>query len=156
MYTDCKIYGPYLRKDGRQHIIAIYPDKTRKTISYPKYLMEIHLNRYLTEDETVDHIDRDFTNNQISNLKVLPRREHISLDVKRYEAQSFTCPTCSKTFELSGRKLHDAIQNRKRGKFGPFCSRSCAGKYATSIQHHGHGKSKSPLIIPRYTQNPKT
>jgi hypothetical protein len=30
-------------------------------------------------------------------------------------------------FELSGRKLNDAVANRRKGKAGPYCSRSCAG-----------------------------
>ena len=41
IYENCKIYGPYFNKvDNRQNIIIVFPDKTRKTISYAKYLME--------------------------------------------------------------------------------------------------------------------
>lgn len=34
----------------------------KKTISYPKYLMELHINKYLDEDDTVDHIDGNIKN----------------------------------------------------------------------------------------------
>ena len=40
----------------------------RITLSYPKYLIEVHLDRYLEKEETVDHIDGNFLNNVISNL----------------------------------------------------------------------------------------
>lgn len=41
-----KIYGPYLRKDGRQHLVIV-EDNKKYTISYPKWLMENHLKRKL-------------------------------------------------------------------------------------------------------------
>ena len=61
-----KVRGPYKSsKDNRLRCILVFSDKTTKTISYPKYLMEIHLNRYLLENETVDHIDGNPLNNTI-------------------------------------------------------------------------------------------
>ena len=38
MYEDYKVYGPYKRRDGRQHVI-LKKDKIKITVSYPKYLM---------------------------------------------------------------------------------------------------------------------
>jgi len=46
-----KVYGPYTRKDGRQHVI-LYENGTRKTVSYPKYLLETKLGRPLDSNET--------------------------------------------------------------------------------------------------------
>lgn len=63
-YTNCQIYGPYNRKDGRS---VIFP---RKSVSYPKYLKELELGRYLNDNETVDHNDQDFYNDTLSNLIV--------------------------------------------------------------------------------------
>ncbi len=137
VYDNCKIYGPYKRKDGRQHIIAIFGDGTRRTVSYPKYLVECSLNRYLDADETVDHIDCNIDNNSIENLRVLKRKYHASIDVKRLKSSKFVCPWCNKTFVLEGNKLHNAKCNRTKGKAGPFCSKSCAGKYGTHIQAGG-------------------
>ena len=132
-YSEAEVYGPYKRKDGRMHVIAIFPDGTRKTTSYPKYLMEIYLGRYLGEDEEIDHIDRDFTNNSIKNLQVVSRSEHAKLDAIRTVPQAFQCPLCNKEFELSGRRLYDAKRHREQGKAGPFCSKSCAGSYNKSM-----------------------
>jgi len=142
MYSNCKIYGPYTRKDGRKHVIVVYKNGNKTTISYPKFLMENHLNRKLTKDETVDHIDMDINNNNLSNLRVLDRGVHCYLDAKRNKAMDFICPTCGGTFTLNGRTLSQAkINKKKRKTAGPFCSRSCAGKYGKAVQ-----QNKSDII----------
>ena len=65
-------YGPYTRKDGRKHII-IRLDGKSTTISYPKFLMQNLIGRDLAEDETIDHINGDFTDDRIENLQILSR-----------------------------------------------------------------------------------
>lgn len=130
-----KVYGPYTRKDGRQHIILYDPiTQKRKTISYPKYLIEQYLGRELEADETVDHIDRDFTNNDLSNLQILKRHVHSSLDAYRSVPYKLTCQWCTVEFERLPR-FED--HSKKQGKKGVFCSRKCAGKYGKYIQQGG-------------------
>ena len=121
-----KIYGPYTRKDGRQHVV-LYENGKRKTVSYPKFLLEKKLGRELLPHETCDHIDGDYTNNSLNNLQVLSRgdniRKHAAL--RPAEIGIFTCPTCNCSFTKS---MPQVRHNRKRNKSGPYCSRSCAGK----------------------------
>jgi hypothetical protein len=128
-----KVYGPYVGKDNRSRVVLSFVDGSKRTVSYPKFLMENYLGRKLTNNETVDHIDCDVTNNNIDNLRVIDRSRHVKLDAKRIGAQEFTCEVCQSTFTLAGRKLHDAKHNRDKGKKGPFCSRRCAGKASHSI-----------------------
>ena len=129
VYENCIMHGPYTGSDNRERVIIIFPDKNRMTVSYPKYLMEKHLDRYLDPDlETIDHIDSNFNNNDLSNLRILTRVEHCYLDAIRLKPQMFTCSMCNTNFTLSDRRLHDAFQNRLKGKSGPYCSKSCAGK----------------------------
>lgn len=132
--VNMKVYGPYIRKDGRKHVIIISEDGTRKTVSYPKWLMEQHLGRQLDPNlETIDHIDGDFTNNDISNLRIIPRSKHTSEDNIRAKLVEVTCVLCgAKVF----RRAVDIRHHSKQGKSGPFCSRSCAGKYGTLIQNN--------------------
>jgi hypothetical protein len=70
------LYGPYIGKDGRYRSI-LYKDKTRTTVSYPKLLLECSLGRLLLPNETCDHKDGDFSNNSLSNLQVLTRRDNV-------------------------------------------------------------------------------
>lgn len=126
-YAACKVYGPYKRNDGREHVVLVHKNGRKQTVSYPKFLWETTNGRYLQEDETVDHIDRDPLNNDMSNLQILKRSDHCKIDAMYTKPQTFVCDICNITFELSGRKLNDAICNRRKGKAGPYCSRSCAG-----------------------------
>lgn len=124
-----KIYGPYTAKNGRKHVIIIYDCGKRKTVSYPKFLIEKRLGRKLKDNETVDHIDGDFTNDDISNLQVLDRSIHAKLDAKRTRA-SVKCTWCDVEFELSSDQRRPSSK-----KAGPFCSRVCSGKYGASVQN---------------------
>lgn len=128
-----KTYGPYLGRDGRYRMVLKFNDGTKKGISYPKYLMEMHLDRYLDENETIDHIDGNPLNNDLSNLRILDRQEHCHNDTIRNNKLTVNCTYCGKTFEIDGSKLHG--RNRKdRHQSGYFCSRSCSGKYGAEIQ----------------------
>lgn len=127
MYENCKIYWPYTRKDWRK-IVIIIDSWIKRTISYPKYLMELYLWRKLTEEETVDHIDCDFNNNDISNLRVIDRISHSYDDVIRRHVRA-VCLFCWSNFDLT---VHQKSRyNWKTWVYNaswPFCSKSCAWK----------------------------
>lgn len=123
-----KVYGPYTRKDGRQHVIIIHDDGRRQTMSYPKYLKEQELGVSLAKDEIVHHDDEDFTNNELSNLKVLDRVNHAKLH-NPATYHKVICNSCQRKFELTTteyrKRLAKCIQRQSKGM---FCSRSCSGK----------------------------
>lgn len=99
IYEGMKCYGPYTRKDGRQIVILKTPGiKNNRTVSYPKYIVECYLGRYLDNDETVDHIDGNFLNNDIDNLRVVPRSEHVRSHQVHKVAQNRICPICGCEF----------------------------------------------------------
>lgn len=137
-----EIYGPYLCEDGRVRIV-LRENKVTTTISYPKYLMEINLGRRLQEDEEVHHVDEDPANNSLDNLEIMNERSHKLLHIKRRDSELFVCPLCDKRFELDAYKLNKSAQNRKQGKKGPFCSKSCAGKASRSGEIGRHTSLKS-------------
>lgn len=122
-----KIYGPYLRKDQRKHIIILHPDGRKQTKSYPRFLMEQHLGRELLAEETVDHINNIKTDDRIENLQILSladnARKNAALSPRKY--YHFICPNCGKE---STKYLNEVLSNWKKGKIGPYCSRHCAGK----------------------------
>jgi hypothetical protein len=127
-----KIHGPYKRQDGRQIVIVIEDDGSRRTVSYPKWLLELQLGRRLDPNmETVDHIDSNFDNNNLDNLRIMPRKEHSTEDTRRVKHVKFNCAWCQNEFERSPRLVRDKA---RKNKAGPFCSRQCAGKYSRKLQ----------------------
>lgn len=86
------VYGPYTRGDGRQHVVLCNSKKSKKekdklkTISFPKALVESWRGEKLKPNETIDHIDGNFLNNDPSNLQVLDRREHYRKDAIRLQS----------------------------------------------------------------------
>lgn len=112
-------------------MIVYWPaDGRRQTISYPKWLMEQHLGRMLSRSETVDHKNRDFTDDNIENLQVLTASEHAYLDAIRRKPVDAVCSWCSKQFTIKHR-----INDRARGSAGPFCTRACSGQYGAAVQN---------------------
>lgn len=72
------ILGPYVQpKNKRLNVVLYFSNGKRKTISYPKFVMEIHLERLIIEPETIDHIDCDFYNNDVSNLVIVSRSDNV-------------------------------------------------------------------------------
>lgn len=111
----------------------MYENGRKQTLSYPKYLVEIFLNRYLDKDETVDHIDGNFLNNDLSNLRVINRSDHSKQDVLKREDVECVCTWCKTPFTIKGNKL----RQRNRRKSTGFCSKSCTGKYGKHVQLTG-------------------
>lgn len=131
-----RVTGPYTRSDKRQHLClnnsSLPKGDTNKlrTLSYPKALLEVKLNRLLSDNETADHKDEDLTNNDIDNLQVLTRVANIvksfNLNPERHEKYSkHICPQCNSEFVILTRQVR--ANNIKQKKAGPFCSRRCSG-----------------------------
>jgi hypothetical protein len=93
-YFGYKIYGPYTRKDGRQHIIAYKSKLDKMTVSYPKYIVEVVIGRYLNPDENVHHIDGNFINNSLDNLQIVDKAEHVRAHNQKYEELDVKCVNC--------------------------------------------------------------
>ena len=125
--ADARIYGPYKRVDGRKHII-IYENFKRITVSYPEYLMEQHLGRKLTEDETVDHIDNDFTNDSIDNLQILTRVNNIRKSSPKALMIELKCTNCSKLYSITLNRHKSNLRNKIK-KDTNFCIKLCVSDF---------------------------
>lgn len=138
-----KIFGPYERKDGRMHVIII-DNNNRRTVSYPKYLMEQHIGKKLDFNETIHHIDGDFTNNKLSNLKIIDRKIHAAQDVIRIKKIKVECVWCGKKMIRKAIATHN---NSEKGCAGPFC-KPCAGLYGAMIQNNRIERLKPQKNVP--------
>ena len=88
--------------------------------------MSVHLGRFLTENEEVDHKDGNKTNDELGNLQVLQVSVHRDKTNKeRYREYIFL--TCAYCFSSIIREARNESK-RKGGKLD-FCNRSCSGKY---------------------------
>lgn len=132
-YLNCRVYGPYLRKDGRKHVVVIFPDLKRKTVSYPRFILEESIGRFLKKGEDIHHKDGDFTNNDINNLEAMDHVEHCRKH-RPTQSQKVVCVYCGKAFMLYGKQICERRHNAKKEKTGPYCSRSCSGKYGQERQ----------------------
>ena len=144
VYSGSRIYGPYQAKDGRIRVIILFPDGNRTTVSYPKYLVETMLNRYLKDNETIDHIDNNPLNNDPNNLRIVDRESHCRDEAPTRIPMTFICPECGNEFTLERKRLGNAVANNNKNRAGPFCSRSCAGTYGAKVQNNY--SEKIPVI----------
>lgn len=147
--AESRVFGPYTKENGRKIVIIIKPDGSRRTVSYPKYIMEQHLGRELDpETETVDHWDSNKDNNDITNLRLVPRKEHSADDTRRVKLIDLTCAMCGKHFQRSPRLLRDKA---KKKNAGPFCSKQCSGRYSRLLKLKQIKKiKKQPFINSEY------
>jgi hypothetical protein len=145
----CKVYGPYLRPDGRKHVI-IYNAATnkRKTVSYPKYLLQYEQGLEYNKGDTTDHIDENFKNDNLTNLQVLERGENVRKSMqqehRKAKRKDFICPQCNKLFQQFARQVQG--NQIKQQKAAPFCSRHCAGQYGTDVQRQKKFARLSQLV----------
>jgi len=115
--------------DGRRRVDLVNCDRDRTTISYARYLMSVKIGRFLNDDEEVDHVDKDCSNDSLDNLKILSKEHHrqkTANERKGRLCKLCTCPVCGKEFIREVRQI-------KKGAI-PKCSRSCNGKQSRKIQ----------------------
>jgi len=109
-----------INKEPRRNVILVKEDNTKTTMSYARYLMSIHLGRFLTKEEHVDHIDNNKMNDCIENYQILSQLENNRKSSKGRKYIKMRCPNCGKIFDIRYNQSH--IQ--KKGKFSS-CSRTC-------------------------------
>lgn len=126
-----KVYGPYERKQDQRKIVVLrLEDGKLTTKSYARFLYEQEHGEIGNIDLTVDHIDEDVTNDDLSNFDLLPRAINIRKSAMT-AVWSGNCPVCNTLFE---KPLRFVKGNWKKGKAGPFCSRQCAGIRNKEVQ----------------------
>lgn len=129
VWLDAVIHGPYLDKGLDRMVVNVHRGGRHGNMTYARFLMQEHLQRVLGPDEHVDHQDEDHRNDLIDNLQILTPAANTRKTRGEIEYFEFTCPQCGNP---GIQKARNVRHNRKLGKAGPFCGRSCAGKYSMS------------------------
>ena len=85
------------------------------------YVMHEAIGRQLNPGECVHHIDRDRTNNELSNLRLMTIAEHSllhAIEDRGFKLENRNCPVCSNNFECSAKSDQT------------YCQASCAASKA--------------------------
>lgn len=126
----CKAYLSTSKADGRSRVSLYREDGTGTFMQYARYLMSIKEGRILSKNEEVDHIDKDKTNDDISNLQVLTVEDHKAKTKEEVSGRTYSvliCAYCGKQFKRETRQV-----KYKRD----FCSRYCNGKFHNPITNN--------------------
>jgi hypothetical protein len=108
-------------------LVKGHPNATKNGyVLLHRIIMENFIDRILNDQEIVHHKDGNMHNNDISNLEIMDRIEHLKFHggQKKKTICILICPNCGISFERERRQL----SSLKGGKLD-FCSRSCNGKY---------------------------
>lgn len=130
--------------EGYRAYTVHYDTGKKTTVLEHREIMEKLIGRKLSSNEHVHHKDENKLNNSIDNLIVLPREAHALHHHPKEPMMKLICINCECEFE---RIPHRERSERKRGKIGPFCGRSCLSKYFSSssqlLKFQNAGKSFS-------------
>lgn len=126
-YDDYWLYRPVLhKKEGRYYAHLKLKSNLNecKIRLYSKYLMEVHLGKFISRNTHVDHIDDNKNNDRTDNFQLLTptenRRKQEEKNIRELHTE-VTCSNinCNKVF----RKRFKAIKKTN------FCSKACVSKY---------------------------
>lgn len=121
-----------------------YPGmKYRGRYCYKHHLIFWCCNGVLpSKDEVIHHIDGNYANNDISNLKLLSKQEHTKLHSRSKRVIQRVCPICQKVFEFELRNL--------KFRPNPCCSRKCGYEKTklTLKNNFNHGVAGSSPAFP--------
>lgn len=136
--------SPWFNLEGYLACTVKYADGSKKTILQHREVVENYLGRKLNSNEIVHHRDENKRNNKEDNLEVLSQGAHARRHQLGKGDLSLICVACDKEFTRRG---CDERYNRKQGKHGPFCGKSCVGKYYRKLQlENGSGPKKADIV----------
>ena len=122
-----------INPEGRRNVVLFNSQIDRSTVSFARYLMSVKLGRFLTDQEEVDHIDNNKTNDDPNNLQILTPEQNREKREKHYlnnvqQKFDLECPNCGKSFTLTEREMGGRItQIQKNNSIGLiYCSTNCA------------------------------
>lgn len=117
-------------KEPRRVVLLVSKDGAKTSMSYARYLMISYLNRFLSKEEHVDHIDGNRLNDSIENLQILSQQENNLKSVRQLGKEAklieLICPICNTIFFKSKKDAYKTIHLGKQ----QCCSRKCGGKYS--------------------------
>lgn len=109
--------GGYIDKRGYKHI-----NVNGERVYEHRYVMEKHLGRKLTFNETIHHIDGNKSNNKRKNLELLSRSDHTRQNPLKHKvslSKFKVCIGCNNNFYRKDSKTLPQFRNKK------YCCHKC-------------------------------
>lgn len=116
-----------INKDNRRTLTLFNSGKDRSSVQYARYLLAIKLGRFLSDNEEADHIDGDKTNDCVTNLQVLTKKDHRAKGVVHLKGN---CYVCGVEFTRTKTQLRPKIKQTLIVEGKLTCSRKCGYKKA--------------------------
>lgn len=129
---------PWFLKDGYLACTAYYSDGTRRTIHQHRELVEQALGRPIRDGYVVHHKDGTRANNALDNLEEKLEADHLREHRPAPEVDDATCPMCEQPFQVLARQVRN--NQKKQGRPGPFCGRTCAGRFNAQKRYAAVGE----------------
>ncbi len=143
-YTDVTEYPP--NSDGRYRVRLFNRlTRTQSIKQRSRVLLEVLLGRRLLDDETVDHIDEDPTNDNWYNLQPLSLVNNAKRSAIKIRPIFEYCIECNTYFELSVAQRYPSDNTA-----GPFCSRRCSGINGKRVQDTGIKSGRLNIVREYY------
>lgn len=121
-YADWWVYKEFSGTINRFLACLVHKtNRSKKTLSWARYVKSVAEGRILWSTEHVDHIDNNPLNDDPANLQILTQAENNRKSGKSARMSELVCFFCGKTFERPTRAIRAARC---------FCSKSCVGKQA--------------------------
>ena len=95
-----------------------------------RVVMENYLGRKLKTEEVVHHINGNYRDNRIENLRVMSNSEHAKLHKKDPEIETIICAYCGAEVQKRASELR---YKRKKGITRFYCNKVCAGRHKYEI-----------------------
>lgn len=134
---DWKFGYVVVNPEGRRTLLLYNSHSDRTSTQYARYLLSVSLGRYLTKDETVDHIDGDKANDSLDNLQILSLYDNVRKTRKMPDIE-LVCPICGTVFYRSRTQLRGKLDRAKEGKI--TCSRVCGRKMSSITMRRNMAK----------------
>ena len=92
-------------------------------------MKSVEIGKYIPKEYEVDHINRDCTDDDLQNLQILTREDHLRKSALELSTgrtgHHLECPYCKNFFFIETRNMNN--------KKNIFCSRSCNARYSYEI-----------------------
>lgn len=116
--------------EGYNACTVKYDDGSRATVYQHREIVEKRIGRKLLPSEHIHHENENRKDNRPENLIIVSFSQHIKKH-RKIEWIFLICAECEKGFRKMAK---DERRRVKRGSSGPFCGRSCKGKWIRKEQ----------------------